>query len=252
MYDILQLNDMLVPELRDIAQRMGVNGFRRLAKQDLIYKILDTQATSGIKDTEGDDNEKEEVAVAKEQPKKPLKLHSRKKGASLSERTGRPVPAASGAKRRSSKGLLPMAADKPVREIKCGKLSESMCTQRNTKMCAPVGGDSLKSLPLRKAFEFRERKFKPTFSRITAAKRSAIWHQSWAVIKRGELLCFKGGGQHPRLCEGESKGVASGGENTRPPSREASLIGKAARNCERAGFNKPAQRSMKEPLVCGQ
>ena len=35
---------MLVPELRDIAQRMGVNGFRRLAKQDLIYKILDTQA----------------------------------------------------------------------------------------------------------------------------------------------------------------------------------------------------------------
>ena len=44
MYDILQLNDMLVPELRDIAQRMGVNGFRRLAKQDLIYKILDTQA----------------------------------------------------------------------------------------------------------------------------------------------------------------------------------------------------------------
>lgn len=44
MYDILQLNDMLVPELRDIAQRMEINGFRRLAKQDLIYKILDTQA----------------------------------------------------------------------------------------------------------------------------------------------------------------------------------------------------------------
>ena len=44
MYDILQLNDMLVPELRDIAQRMGLKGIRRLAKQDLIYKILDTQA----------------------------------------------------------------------------------------------------------------------------------------------------------------------------------------------------------------
>lgn len=50
MYDILQLNDMLVPELREIAQRMGVNGFRRLAKQDLIYKILDTQATTDVKD----------------------------------------------------------------------------------------------------------------------------------------------------------------------------------------------------------
>ncbi|MEY3052495.1 MAG: hypothetical protein RLY31_2280 [Bacteroidota bacterium] len=44
MYDILQLNDMLVPELREIAERLGIQGFRRLAKQDLIYKILDQQA----------------------------------------------------------------------------------------------------------------------------------------------------------------------------------------------------------------
>ncbi len=49
MYDILQLNDMLVPELREIAERLGVNGFRRLAKQDLIYKILDQQAVTGKK-----------------------------------------------------------------------------------------------------------------------------------------------------------------------------------------------------------
>ncbi len=47
MYDILQLNDMLVPELREIAERLGVDGFRRLAKQDLIYKILDRQAVAG-------------------------------------------------------------------------------------------------------------------------------------------------------------------------------------------------------------
>ena len=47
MYDISQLNSMLVPELREIAQRIGVKGFRRLAKQDLIYSILDTQAANG-------------------------------------------------------------------------------------------------------------------------------------------------------------------------------------------------------------
>ncbi|MFQ5445034.1 MAG: Rho termination factor N-terminal domain-containing protein, partial [Nitrospinales bacterium] len=35
MYDILQLNDMLVPELREIAERLEVSGYKRLAKQDL-------------------------------------------------------------------------------------------------------------------------------------------------------------------------------------------------------------------------
>ena len=44
MYDILQLNDKLVPELKEIAQRLGVKGFNKLTKQDLIYKILDEQA----------------------------------------------------------------------------------------------------------------------------------------------------------------------------------------------------------------
>jgi len=44
MYDILQLNDMLVPELLDIAEQLKITGVKRLEKQDLIYKILDKQA----------------------------------------------------------------------------------------------------------------------------------------------------------------------------------------------------------------
>ena len=44
MYDILQLNDMLVPELRDIAEHLGIANFKKLSKQDLIYRILDQQA----------------------------------------------------------------------------------------------------------------------------------------------------------------------------------------------------------------
>ncbi len=47
MYDILQLNDMLVPELREVAERIGLKGYKRLTKQELIYKILDHQATAG-------------------------------------------------------------------------------------------------------------------------------------------------------------------------------------------------------------
>jgi transcription termination factor Rho len=49
MYDILQLNDMLVPELREIAEKMNIDGFKKLSKQDLIYKILDQQAISSKK-----------------------------------------------------------------------------------------------------------------------------------------------------------------------------------------------------------
>src|SRR5687768_14316497 len=44
MYDILQLNDMLVPELLDIAEQLKIPNAKKLSKQDLVYKILDSQA----------------------------------------------------------------------------------------------------------------------------------------------------------------------------------------------------------------
>ena len=44
MYDILQLNDMLVPELLDIADGLKIDNAKKLDKQELIYKILDKQA----------------------------------------------------------------------------------------------------------------------------------------------------------------------------------------------------------------
>ena len=46
MYDILQLNDMLVPELLDIAEQLKIPNAKKLNKQDLIYKVLDKQAVS--------------------------------------------------------------------------------------------------------------------------------------------------------------------------------------------------------------
>jgi len=49
MYDILQLNDMLVPELRELAETLGVDGFKKLNKQELVYTILDHQALAGEK-----------------------------------------------------------------------------------------------------------------------------------------------------------------------------------------------------------
>lgn len=44
MYDILQLNDMLVPELRELAENLDISGYKKLNKQELVYTILDHQA----------------------------------------------------------------------------------------------------------------------------------------------------------------------------------------------------------------
>lgn len=44
MYDILELNTKLLPELRDIAKDLGLKKVEALRKQDLVYRILDQQA----------------------------------------------------------------------------------------------------------------------------------------------------------------------------------------------------------------
>ncbi len=44
MYDILELNKKLLPELKEIAKQLNVKKADVLRKQDLIYKILDEQA----------------------------------------------------------------------------------------------------------------------------------------------------------------------------------------------------------------
>jgi transcription termination factor Rho len=90
MYDILQLNDMLVPELLDIAEQLKITGAKKLDKQDLVYKILDKQAVlnAGTKPEGGEEekgkrkriiktttaNSSEEAEVVSEAPKKEPKV----------------------------------------------------------------------------------------------------------------------------------------------------------------------------------
>ena len=56
MYDILQLNELLVPELLDIADELGLANTKKLNKQDLVSRILDKQAdmTAENKSPEGE------------------------------------------------------------------------------------------------------------------------------------------------------------------------------------------------------
>lgn len=65
MYDILQLNDMLLPELLDIAEQLNLTGAKKLDKQGLIYKILDGQA---VQASETKDDPKKKNA----RPRKPV------------------------------------------------------------------------------------------------------------------------------------------------------------------------------------
>lgn len=63
MYDILELNQKLVTELRDIAKELNIKKPEVLKKQDLIYKILDTQAIQ-------EDEKKESKASVSAKPVK--------------------------------------------------------------------------------------------------------------------------------------------------------------------------------------
>ncbi len=68
MYDILELNKKLVPELRDIAKDLNIKRVEALRKQDLIYKILDQQAIIANEDKKkseknnGQPEEKDKIA----------------------------------------------------------------------------------------------------------------------------------------------------------------------------------------------
>jgi transcription termination factor Rho len=63
MYDILQLNDMLVPELLDIAEQLKITNAKKLDKQSLVYQILDKQAVmaSAVKSAPEDKNKRKRI-----------------------------------------------------------------------------------------------------------------------------------------------------------------------------------------------
>ena len=81
MYDIMQLDGMLVTELKDIAEQIGLKAFKKLSKQELIYKILDHQAINNPLS--------EEKIAANEEESAKSKPHVREVGAPIKERRTR-------------------------------------------------------------------------------------------------------------------------------------------------------------------
>jgi transcription termination factor Rho len=75
MYDILSLGEMLLPELRKVADKFEIK-HKGLKKQDLIYKILDFQAVNPEKFTSS--NKQEKVEAKPNQDKAPKVNRPRK------------------------------------------------------------------------------------------------------------------------------------------------------------------------------
>jgi len=85
-YDILQLNEMLVPELKDLAKQLGIKNFNKLNKQDLIYKILDEQAVSEQENESSPSSSQKDTSMAKDDEKNKSKKKSRpRKKVSIAE-----------------------------------------------------------------------------------------------------------------------------------------------------------------------
>lgn len=90
MYDILQLNELLLPELKQIAEKLEIKGISKLSKQDLIYKVLDAQAvnpdatkkavadSSDKKEEKKDDKPKRKRAPVKKKEEPKIKEESKK------------------------------------------------------------------------------------------------------------------------------------------------------------------------------
>jgi transcription termination factor Rho len=99
MYDILQLNDMLVPELLDIAEHLKISNAKKLDKQELIYKILDGQAVASSAGKAGSEekpkrkriikattpNSTEEAVVVSSEEPKPKRQEMKRSAAAKKE-----------------------------------------------------------------------------------------------------------------------------------------------------------------------
>ncbi|RXK83921.1 transcription termination factor Rho [Filimonas effusa] len=139
MYDILQLNDMLVPELLDIAEQLKVTNAKKLDKQELIYKILDKQAVMASE-------KKEDVTPEKGKRKRIVKANTTNTTeeaevmteAPVAEKEKAPSDQAKKRTRKSTKIAEPVAAEHPEEaadeeEVKDVKEAKAPITVHKTK-----------------------------------------------------------------------------------------------------------------------
>lgn len=86
MYDILELNDKKVAELKEIAKQLDISKYDKLKKQDLVYQILDAQAVKPATKIEVKQNESSNDDTSDKKEEKPeVKKRSPRPRASKAE-----------------------------------------------------------------------------------------------------------------------------------------------------------------------
>lgn len=92
MYDIIELNNKLVGELREIAKSLEIPKIDKLLKQDLIYKILDQQALNPAKITKEKKGDETETPENEAEVKK-VRKNTQKNKTRSNAKTPKPAPA---------------------------------------------------------------------------------------------------------------------------------------------------------------
>jgi len=167
MYDILQLNDMLVPELHDIAEQLNIPGSKKLDKQELIYKILDKQAVMASEAKTDDSSDKPkrkriikattsnttEEAFVENEPERAKKEVKEIKKPAKKEKEAPPArseapqpvarPAAPTAPRPAARPAVPapVAAAAPAAPIPAGKRGRKPVKKDEAQTQLPLGDD---------------------------------------------------------------------------------------------------------------
>jgi len=114
MYDMLQLNEMIVPELLDIAEQQNITDVKNLEKQEIINKILDKQSRMTP------ENKSNEEASSK--PKRKRIVKSENKDMKSDNKTTAPETAAG--ETEESKSRRPADKKRPVKKTRTSEKKE--------------------------------------------------------------------------------------------------------------------------------
>lgn len=170
MYDILQLNDMLVPELLDIAEQLKIPNAKKLSKQDLVYKILDNQAIAGSKGARPSDDGKrkrivktststggsEEAVVESGEPEKPAPKKAAHPKKELPVKKARKKqeekPVAPENKETAGENEEPAQVNEPVMDSKTELLAQAILNEASLQ--AGETGGAPKAYPARREQAF--------------------------------------------------------------------------------------------------
>lgn len=158
-YNILELNEKLLPELQGIAEELGIKKISSLRKEELVYKILDEQAISYA----GLQAEKEKNKEAKKNEKQ-LKTKKTTKTSTAKEKTATKKKAvepkstkveAAETKKKEEKTTKKTAAEKtkkvreekPVEAVKAKPKAKTEPVQAPAPTPAPVPAAEVKAKP---------------------------------------------------------------------------------------------------------